>query len=199
MARQSVESELVPFMHELGKVPDHIIAEKAGVSRAVTVSYRNKLGIAAYTGHRKGSKSPEILNQEQTERRSAAKLKKSFRGRRSLLEQYRDRLGVVPDAEIAKEAGVTAENVRTYRKRRNILAQWREGEEVQPQVPATVVTADSQKGVAFLLQLEQEGSTRAYVVVAGDIAAAAQKAVEGVSQRYPRAKLISLSRVGEIF
>ncbi|MFH1466597.1 MAG: hypothetical protein ABIO70_19585 [Pseudomonadota bacterium] len=47
------------------------------------------------------------------------------RSRRTKLGKYLEQLGVLPDAEIAAMAGVTAENVRTYRKRRGIPAGWR--------------------------------------------------------------------------
>lgn len=48
----------------------------------------------------------------------------NFRGRRSALDAYVAMLGKVSDAEIAKLAGVTPENVRTFRTRRGIAANW---------------------------------------------------------------------------
>lgn len=56
----------------------------------------------------------------------AADLGAGFRGRKSALDAYVEMLGKLPDAEIAKLAHVTPENVRTYRTRRGIEANWPE-------------------------------------------------------------------------
>jgi len=47
------------------------------------------------------------------------------RTRRSKLDPYLDKLGFLPDRELADLAGVSAQNVRAYRKRRGIPATWR--------------------------------------------------------------------------
>ena len=44
--------------------------------------------------------------------------------KRSPLEDHLDRVGVVPDKNLAEEFGLTAEAVRVWRKRRGIEAQW---------------------------------------------------------------------------
>ncbi len=113
------KSVLAPYRSKLGKVPDQQIADQAKVSRTLVVNYRKKLGIPAYQGHKSAP----------TPARARGGDARPFRGRRSALDAYADKLGTVPDAEIAKLAGVTAENVRTYRRRRNIVATWQvEGE-----------------------------------------------------------------------
>ena len=45
--------------------------------------------------------------------------------RKSVLDPHLDIVGVLPDKEVGQRVGVTAENVRSYRVRRNIPAQWR--------------------------------------------------------------------------
>lgn len=139
MARKSVDEALKPYLQLLGKVPDQKIAEQAGVSRAVTVAYRNRLGIEPYDGHRKGrGKQDDVVVAAPTpapvEAPKAAESDsgRSFRGRRSALDAYVHMLGKVADADIAKLAGVTPENVRTYRQRRGIDANWRGAETPAP-------------------------------------------------------------------
>ncbi|MFZ5475938.1 MAG: hypothetical protein ACOZNI_04110 [Myxococcota bacterium] len=114
---------LEPLRDLLGKVPDQQIADKAGVSRALVVNFRKRLGIPAYEGykfgHEKGRESARLAEP------------RSFRGRRSALDAYLHLLGTVPDADVAKLANVTAENVRTYRHRRNIPAAWKDRESEQ--------------------------------------------------------------------
>lgn len=116
MPNRNDKSVLAQFRAKLGKVPDQQIAEQAGVSRTLVVNYRKKLGIAAYQGHKTPPAAPAPVVES-----SPAK---AFRGRRSALDEYMDVLGKLPDADIAKMAGVTAENVRTYRNRRGIAATW---------------------------------------------------------------------------
>ncbi len=45
--------------------------------------------------------------------------------RPSKLDPYHERIGILPDKEIAALAGVTPENVRAFRNRRGIPARWR--------------------------------------------------------------------------
>jgi len=108
------KSALAPFKAKLGKIPDQQIADLANVSRTLVVNYRKKLGIPPYQGHKAAAPSAPAKATDD----------RPFRGRRSALDTYIDRLGRVPDAEIARLAGVTAENVRTYRHRRDIPATW---------------------------------------------------------------------------
>lgn len=121
MPDRAEKSVLAPYRSRLGKVPDQQIADLANVSRTLVVNYRKKLNIAAYQGHKAAAAS-----------RPAEGGTRPFRGRRSALEAYSEMLGKVPDADVARLAGVTAENVRTYRQRRNIPASWQQGLEGAP-------------------------------------------------------------------
>lgn len=218
MPRKSVASALTPFLSLLGQVPDQEIADKAGISRAVTISYRKKLGIAAYEGHRhrkaeepapppspKGRKPREevVVPVEDVP---------NFRGRRSALDAWLDILGKVPDAEVAQKASVTPENVRTYRNRRGIPAVWRNNvEEAHPPAPvaapvaapvpvaapapAEPVTAPSQ---AWLVEVEQGTQQITGVVIASSLAAAAEASVSTANNRYSGGMVRSIRWVGTI-
>ncbi len=50
---------------------------------------------------------------------------KSFVPRKSALGDFHDVIGALSDKEVAEKAGVSTENVRTYRLRRGIPAAWR--------------------------------------------------------------------------
>ncbi|HND28788.1 MAG TPA: hypothetical protein PLA94_02280 [Myxococcota bacterium] len=164
MARKSVESLLTPYAQQLGKVPDQDIADKAGVSRAVTVAYRKKLGIPPYDGHRhrgkdaaapapveepKAAPKAEKVKAPKAEPKAEPVVKAeekapaeaSFRGRKSALDQYVHLLGTRPDAEIAAMANVTPENVRTYRTRRGIPSTWRQADAAPAPAPAPAAKA----------------------------------------------------------
>ncbi|MDP2312834.1 MAG: hypothetical protein Q8P41_08005 [Pseudomonadota bacterium] len=97
------------------------------------MNYRKKLGIPAYQGHKSEVTVSKPASEPLTDR--------PFRGRRSALDPFLNQLGTVPDAEIARLAGVTAENVRTYRQRRQIAPVWQVGDspvEVEPPAPPVV-------------------------------------------------------------
>lgn len=137
MPPRTSDSVLAPFTNRLGKEPDHLIAAEAGVSRALIIAYRKRLGIPAYEGYKFGQAGNPVTTRKPVEEAPVEeKESKSFRGRRSLLDPYADMLGKVPDGEIARLAGVTAENVRTYRSRRGIEAAWqKKGEEIEVVAP----------------------------------------------------------------
>jgi len=56
--------------------------------------------------------------------------------RKTKLDPYMDKVGVLSDREVAELAGVSSQNVRAYRKRRGIPAQWR-GVAAVPKAAAT--------------------------------------------------------------
>ncbi len=123
------KSVLAAHRNRLGKVPDQKIADQAGVSRTLVVNYRKKLGIPAYQGHKGVVPAAKAVVPPLDDR--------PFRGRRSALDPFRQQLGTVPDSEIARLAGVTAENVRTYRQRRLIAPAWQAGDALEEAAPVT--------------------------------------------------------------
>jgi len=102
-------SMIAPFHDQVGSIPDKEIAALAGVSTEAVRMYRRRRGIP--------------LEQE---KKVAKKKKRSPSRRRSKLDPYHDELGKVPDAEVAAKAGVTPENVRAYRSRHGIAANYRQ-------------------------------------------------------------------------
>lgn len=179
MAHRSDRNVLEAFRDRLGRVPDREIAEQARVSRTLVVNYRKKLGIAPYQGHRPSAPGAET---------------RTFRGRPSALDPYATLLGKLPDAEIARRAGVTAENVRTYRRRRGISATWQGGE---PSESRTVEPDPRPEGgeVAFLVLVDTPKGEQSYAIVAHDIREAASQAMQRLPTLHPEAVIRSIQRV----
>jgi predicted transcriptional regulator len=136
-------SQLDAFRDELGKVADHVIAAKAGVTLSAVGRYRRKAGIPAYDGFRFEKRRPRIARAEDRPtptapvyiaaghapvpahspaRGPAMAAAPSHRryGPRSAIEAHASKLGRVPDAEIAALAGITPDAVKMYRKRHGI-------------------------------------------------------------------------------
>lgn len=151
----SGRSKLDPFRALIGKVPDAEVAAMAGVSFEAVRIYRRRhkipleVGQAARSRAAKAAKAaaeaaataPEPVVEAvvavepaaaEPEVESAADAatdseeKKPLR-RASKLDPYTDLIGNVPDREVAAMAGVTAENVRAFRRRHDIPALWRDG------------------------------------------------------------------------
>lgn len=178
------DSVLQPYAPLLGKVPDHKIAEQAGVSRAIVIALRKRLGIPAYEGYKFGAPGNPA---PQRPPRSPEGDPRPFRGRRSALDPFAHLLGTVPDQEIAKLAGVTPENVRTYRQRRGIEADWAaEKEETGREMAAWIVT------------IEAGAELFRYAILAPDISTAAGTAIRKASNRHPGAIVRALQRIADV-
>ena len=87
--------ELAKAQPDLGKVSDHVISERLGISRYCIQQAREELGIPTY-------QRPDPFRELREEIYS------------------QDDLGMVPDAVIAKRLGVSADAVRKARYRRDI-------------------------------------------------------------------------------
>jgi hypothetical protein len=101
-------SKITPFHDQVGSIPDKEVAGLAGVSTEAVRMYRRRRGIDL-----------------QLEKTAGPKTTRKASRRRSRLDPFFDELGQVPDAEIAAKAGVTPENVRAFRSRHGILAEYR--------------------------------------------------------------------------
>ena len=138
----------------------------------------------------------------------AAPTEKVARRRRSKLDPYQDMLGKVPDAEVAAMAGVTSENVRAYRRRHKIGADWRGRAAAAPVAAAPVAAAPvaaapvaaapassaALEGFAVVL----DGDDEVYVVLAADIAGAAANAVAAVAARKSGGRIVGIERLGGV-
>lgn len=218
MPPRTPESVLAPYVDRLGKEPDHIIAREAGVSRALIIGYRKRLGIPAYEGYKFGQSGNPVSTRKPAAAPSGEKRPSSFRGRRSALDPYADLLGKVPDGEIARMAGVTPENVRTYRSRRNIPAAWQKGDAAPAEAAAAAPAAATKAAApaapaedaaviaapagglrtAYLVNVDKAGGQLGYAIVATDFADAARVAVELVGKRHPGAPIKAIQRIAEL-
>lgn len=125
-SRRKRASKLDPYLDQLGVVPDRELAELAGVTVANVRAYRKRHGVAA--SWRKAPKQP-------TTAASSPRPAGQSRPRKSKLDPFLAKVGQLPDREVAELAGVSAENVRAFRKRRGIPASWR-GESQPARTPA---------------------------------------------------------------
>ncbi len=123
------KSKLLPHLDKLGTVPDKQLADLVGLSFEAVRRYRQRHGIPA---HWRGEGEPQPGGETSPVPRRktpSPRAKPTRKRRKSKLDPHLDKLGVLPDKEVAELAGVTPENVRAYRKRRGIPARWRgEGE-----------------------------------------------------------------------
>jgi hypothetical protein len=139
---------------------------------------------------------------------------KGFRGRKSKLDAYAHLLGSVADSEVARIAGVTQENVRTYRMRRGIVpsktaAQPAPAPKAAPKAPpvrsapAPVVTgakpvASSTPRTVYLVQLDTAQGPRSYALLANDIGEAAASALGRAQARHPKATITAIQLVADL-
>jgi len=139
----------------------------------------------------------------------------SFRGRRSALDAYVDMLGKVPDADIAKLADVTSENVRTYRSRRGIGANWSESGksrvgrprkvivppadiQAAPAVaPPTAMAAPTAAKAIFSVTVEVAGMMRVYAVAARTITDGVAVAHALVARKHPNGIVKGIAHIAE--
>ena len=122
-AAARVEDRALPGL--VGQRPDREVAEMAGVTPEAVRMYRRRHGIPS--APRKSAAS------------ASSTTPRKPRKRRSKLDPFSDLLGTVPDAEVAAMAGVTSENVRAYRRRHGISADWRN----KPAAPAAAPVAEA--------------------------------------------------------
>jgi len=139
-AQESVEAtardRLAALRDRLGQVSDGEISKLAGVARKTVVEYRKLHNIPAFVPPGGGGTSRKQPRTRGTVTRAKAETARgnaeagaaeesSGRVRVSKLDGFLDIVGHLPDKVVAERAGVTAENVRMYRMRRGIAAQWR--------------------------------------------------------------------------
>ena len=146
---------------------------------------------------------------------SVAVTGESFRGRRSALDAYVEMLGKVPDADIAKLADVTSENVRTYRSRRGIGANWSESGKSRVGRPRKVIIAPADIQAApvgtqpatatptaatkaiFSVTVEVAGMMRVYAVAARTITEGVAVAHALVARKHPNGIVKGIAHIAE--
>jgi len=194
------KSKLDAYAEFIGSLPDKDVAQKAGVTPENVRTFRLRRGIPASW---RGESAEELAVRVQ----SKAKLRKPSTSPRSSrpskLDPFRQYLGELADKEVAEMAGVSAENVRSYRLRRGIPAGWR-GEASLPihyagtgKVPLRALSIDpSADKQAFRVIAEVAGRPREYVTFGADMSEAAEGARERLVRLHPEAVLREIRLIG---
>lgn len=127
--RRARKSKLDPFRDEVGKLPDKIVAAKAGVSVEGVRMYRKRHGIALEPSARqpRGRKAKVKPVVESAAAPVVESTQPKRRKRRSKIDPYKSEVGVLADKIIAEKAGLSLQAVRQYRRRHNISAPPRGG------------------------------------------------------------------------
>lgn len=191
----------------LGVKSDKEVSRIAGVSIENVRTYRLRRGIpAGWRGETvEALQAKEAFRSRRRKPVRRGRRRRGMRPRASRLEPFAHMLGDVPDRELAQRAGVTPENVRSYRKRRGIPARWRgegasAGQETEGSAPSPRSAGRSSSaggGFAFRVTTNVDGTTKDYVVFGPDMVAAAAEAQRRLSQRHPGAVLKEIVMVGE--
>ena len=181
----------------------------------MVISFRKRHGIDAYDGYKFGKSEVAKPERAPRERANTPSTPAAIRGRRASLDPYLDQLGRVPDNTIAQLAGVTAENVRTYRARRGIPALWQQERQIAPAKAAAPVsppaapaasTSDAVAALvaalpprtAYLLNVDAQGSAESWAIIATDFGDAAVQAVGLISRQCPGASIRAIQRIATL-
>jgi len=198
------KSKLDQFRDIVGTLSDKDVAQRAGVTSENVRTYRLRRGIPA--GWR-GETSEQLLAKRSPDATKAKKTAAKPRKRRaSALDPFQDRLGRIPDRRLAELAGVSAENVRAYRKRHGIPAFWRgdgasgtnggAGPAPARATPTPKRSTEEARRFAYKVSAEVQGTTREYVAFGTDMAEAAAVATRRLADLHPGAMLRTISVVG---
>ena len=202
-------SKIDPFAAEVGVVSDKEIAVKAGVSPENVRTWRKRRGIPA--SWRNGDSATQAAAKEAPVSRKGNRGKKPRR-RKSRLDPYRKELGLLPDKQVAELAGVSPENVRAYRKRHGIKAQWQSAvthPAMQPvatpsRSPKTTLAPATKRrkshttsrSWAFRVTADVGGEEKEYVTLGADVVEAARVARERLSAAHADAFVRKIEVVG---
>jgi len=199
------KSKLDAFTDIVGVEPDARVAARANVSTETVRSFRVRRGIPAlWRGDQVGPEESRVVRP--AARRTKKRGKRAFQGRRSRLDSYVDLLGTVPDAEVAAMAGVTAQNVRSFRMRRRIEAAWRGVGKPQPVAvlslrPAAVAVRAAQPVEvtrwAYRVTARVGAENREFVVFGESLSDAAIQAEGRLAERIPRARVLEIATLAE--
>lgn len=234
-AEPGSRSKLAPYHDLIGQVPDKEIAALAGVSTEGVRMYRRRHDIKLSfrrVGKRKTEETRDDAKARAAEaskqtpatatatatshstKASAATPEEAVRNaprkggprrRKSKLDPYMHLVGVAPDSEVAKLAGVTAENVRAFRRRHGIEAGWRKkknGPAPAEKPVAAEKPTPAEKPVAdvilqgFAVEVQVGETSQNFIVVAKNIAEAAEHAVTAVTARVPNGEVTGIRHLG---
>lgn len=152
-------AERLALEPDVGHVSDSVIAARLGISRKTVLAWRKRRGIRAFD-------DPTPAPPPQSTARATAAAPASpaapappgpsspgaaspaRKSKPSRLDALAHLLGTLPDREVALQAGVSPENVRMYRQRRGIPAQWREGDGPPTRVERALAAVEDELGRA---------------------------------------------------
>jgi hypothetical protein len=219
-SRGPKQSKLDDFRSVIGKIPDKEVAARAGMSVEGVRLYRKRNSIELEPGARlkrgrrpksaSGAQPPAAGPRGATQKRAARGAQGGPRRRISKLDPYLEMLGKFPDREVADKAGVTAENVRAYRRRHSIPATWREdGEEAAPvpkrgrgrppRVAPRHATRPGRVGTGqqgYSVHVVVGTTTHEYMIIAADISSAAESAQATIRSRHPNGEITAIRHLG---
>ena len=135
--RRRRKSKMDPFMDKIGVISDREVGDLAGVSSENVRAFRNRRGIPA--GWRTAGKTTPAPSAPKP--KAAPKATAKRKPRRGKLTPYLDQVGILSDSQIAKMAGTSPTNVRSFRLRHDIPARWKGEGEPLPVAPAPVEAA----------------------------------------------------------
>ena len=210
MPRTPKEYPVLDALRErLGTVPDKDIADETGLSPSIVGRYRRRHGIAAYQGYKFGhdeegsteaaALSPAPSPAPKASSPAPAPQRRKPRRRKSKLDPFVELLGKVPDAEVAELAGVTSENVRAFRRRHSIDADWRSDAGARPSAvrgAAAPQPAAAQAGSPQAYSVSAAGLESDYVIVAANLVEAAMRATDAVRTMAPTAQVTAIRHLG---
>lgn len=201
-------SKVEPFAAIVGTVSDKEVARRAGVSSENVRTWRMRRGIAA--SWKEGGAAPVAASPEAAVKvPKKGKSSKKPRRRKSKIDPFRKELGQVPDRTIAERSGTSIENVRAYRRRHGIQAEWQRSSgsaestlapapaSVQPgRAPAPKRARTSASNWAYRVTAEVGGVEKEYVTFGADIAEAAQVAKDRLALNHKDAFVQKIEVLG---
>ncbi len=209
-------SKVDEYQDRIGVMPDEELAALAGVALSTVKAWRKVRSLAAVPTRAKAAgEGKPVEVPVPVKPRKATKVGKDRKPRKTRMDDYLDRIGVLPDAEVAMLAGVTVANVSAYRRRRGIPAPGRWGRVAvepvavepvaieipiaepvpealaeMPAAPAPVGAAPAPVGAKGYLVVASDDSE--FIVLADDFAGAAVLAVQRLAKWKPGVQVVAL-------
>ena len=178
--RSGTAEKLAPYLDKVGVLADREVSELSGVSMQTIARYRAANGIPSA----RSQKSPKVAKTAKAAKAAATSTAPKVTKRRpSRVEPFKDLLGTLTDAEIAKMSGVTTNAVTAFRNRLGIGARGRGGARKAPapsKAPAVeaplVKVPEAPPATKALLAYRVQLAERSAVVVAPGLVEAARRA-----------------------
>jgi hypothetical protein len=218
--RKRRRSKVGPFIDQLGEVPDTEIAKLAGVTPENVRAYRKRRGIPAkWRGEGQGdaepAPAPARAKRAKRGKRRKTKLEPYLDQLGVLpdtevaelagvtvgnVRAYRYRHGIPSarqttkdeDVQPARPAAPAPAPAEPEQPKEALEPTTPATDRAEAQAPATESKEPSPQAKAFRIKVEGIGGTVAYVVIAGDIAAAASKALRTLEQRRVEGEVLSV-------